>query len=74
VGDTRNAYVVLVGNLTTKTTGSIDLDCSVILKWTLTIIRSRILDQSCLGKGPAADTWELGNELSGSIEGGKFLD
>jgi hypothetical protein len=37
-------------------------------------VRSCGLDASGLGYGPVADSCEQGNELSGSIKHGEFLD
>ena len=75
-GERRGIHRVLEGKPGGKRPlGRTELDVRIILKWVFSKWGTRHgLDQTCSGQGQVAGTCECGNEPSGSVKCGEFLD
>jgi hypothetical protein len=76
MGEMRNAYKILVGNLKSRDhSGDLGLEGRIILNFVLKLgFGGRGLDSFGSGYRLVASSCEQSNEPLGSIKGGEFLD
>jgi hypothetical protein len=72
MGEKRNAYKILVGNVKKRDhSEDTGVNGKIIFEW---ILGKQEWDVSGSGKGPVTGCFERGNEPWGSIKGGEFLE